>query len=90
MKYCEKSFSVLFVSLNRSASLDISLKLDKEKSFLIVAINNILLAISYCFFKLRPSRLCVCMCLSTSVMQFPAHEGLEIIVPLFNLLGRRG
>lgn len=47
-------FSV--VCFNHSASLDISLKLYKKKSFLLVVINNTFLAVSCCFFHLRRSR----------------------------------
>ena len=52
MKYCEKLFSFLFKSQCLSWYF---FKIIYKKSFLIVAINNILLAISCCFFNLRLS-----------------------------------
>lgn len=73
MKYCEKSFSVL----THSVCLDTFLKLYKKKSFIIVPVNNILLAVVTVSLIWGLVCLYVYVCLGTSRMQFPSSWGTE-------------
>lgn len=70
-------WEIILFHLNHSASFDTFLKLCKKKTFLVVVINIILLAVSYYFFSLKLSRQYVYICLSTSWIQFPSSWGTE-------------